>query len=398
MLPPSYQTHLQSQLNRAEYLLLILLVNLLQSIKQVKLETLATALPLPITFNSRRKKIQRFLSLPQLTVEKIWFPIVQTWLKTEFEPAHVLYIAIDRTNWGCINLLMISLIWDKRSYPLYWELLPKQGNSNFEKQTAAISKVLPVLKDYKVVLLGDREFCSVKLGNWLTLNQVYFCLRLKQNEFVQIEDDIWLQLKALGLVPGMKLYLNGVSVTKQKGFAKFNVAGKWQGKYCGWSPDEGWFILTNLASLDSTVLAYKKRFGIEEMFRDFKRGGYNLEGTNVTGDRLIVLVLLIAIAYTTATMQGKKIKKMGIQKYIGRVKEVGRTQRRHSSFYIGLYGESALQEGFPPQATANPKGQTWVNFIDECAHIVAELMRLSRNKRKYYQKGQRAMELILSAL
>jgi hypothetical protein len=71
---------------------------------------------------------------------------------------------------------------------------------------------------------------------------------------------------------------------------------------------------------------------------------------------------------------------MGIQKYIGRVKEAGRTERRHSSFYIGLYG------------------QTWVNFIDGCAHIVVELMKLNRNKRKYYQKGQRAMKLILSAL
>lgn len=81
MWPPSYQTHLQSQLNRAEYLLLTLLINLLQSIKLVLLEALATALPLPITFESRRKKIQRFLSLPQLTLEKIWFPILQTWLK-----------------------------------------------------------------------------------------------------------------------------------------------------------------------------------------------------------------------------------------------------------------------------------------------------------------------------
>jgi hypothetical protein len=108
MLPPSYQTHLQSQLSRAEYLLLTLLVNLLQSSRQVKLETLATALPLPITFNSRRKKIQRFLSLPQLTLSKIWFPILQSWLKNEFEPQQVLYVAIDRTKWGCINLLMIS--------------------------------------------------------------------------------------------------------------------------------------------------------------------------------------------------------------------------------------------------------------------------------------------------
>lgn len=116
------------------------------------------------------------------------------------------------------------------------------------------------------------------------------------------------------------------------------------------------------------------------MFRDFKSGGYNLEGTGVSGERLIAMILLIAIAYTSATMHGHTIKRMGIQKYVGRVKEYGRTQRRHSSFYIGLYG------------------QTWVNFVDECADTVAELMRLTRNKRKYYQKGQRAMELILSAL
>jgi len=297
-----------------------------------------------------------------------------------FEPAHVLYIAIDRTNWGCINLLMISLIWDKRAYPLYWELLAKQGNSNFEKQTAAISKVLPLFKEYKIVVLGDREFCSVKLGNWLVEQQVYLCLHLKQNEFVQLEEEVWLQLEALGLSPGMAFYLNGVRVTKQKGFAKFNVACKWKRKYWGWAPDEGWFILTNLVDLESALLADKKRFGIEEMFRDFKRGGYNLEGTNVTGERLSVVILLIAIAYTTATMQGRKIQQIGRQKYIGRLKEAGRTQRRHSSFYIGLYG------------------QTWVNFSDGCAHLAAEFMKLNPNKSKYYQKGLRAMELILSAL
>jgi len=54
--------------------------------------------------------------------------------------------------------------------------------------------------------------------------------------------------------------------------------------------------MTNLPDLESAILSYK-RFGIEEMFRDFKSGGYKLEGTNVTGERLVVMVLLIAIAY-----------------------------------------------------------------------------------------------------
>ncbi len=72
------------------------------------------------------------------------------------------------------------------------------------------------------------------------------------------------------------------------------------------------------------------------MFRDFKKGGSNLEDTNVEGERFISLVLLIANAYTSATIQGKQIKRKGIQKYVARIKERSRSERRHSSFYIGL--------------------------------------------------------------
>jgi hypothetical protein len=43
-------------------------------------------------------------------------------------------------------------------------------------------------------------------------------------------------------------------------------------RYKGWTLEEGWFILTNLASLELAIKAYKRRFDIEEMFRDFKRG------------------------------------------------------------------------------------------------------------------------------
>jgi hypothetical protein len=52
------------------------------------------------------------------------------------------------------------------------------------------------------------------------------------------------------------------------------------------------------------------------MFRDFKKGGYNLEGTKVTGQRLISLLILISVAYTVSTFSGQKIKHKGIQQYI----------------------------------------------------------------------------------
>ena len=72
---------------------------------------MATALPIPITFESGRKKIQIFLSLPSLKPEKIWFPIVAAWLETHFSAAKIIYVVIDRTNWACVNLFTVSVVW-----------------------------------------------------------------------------------------------------------------------------------------------------------------------------------------------------------------------------------------------------------------------------------------------
>lgn len=379
MLPLLYQVHLESQLEPSQYLTLSILSHLLQSIKKVSLEGLATAFPLPIQFESRRRKIQRFLSNPNFKIETIWFPIFSSWLKNKLTDNQVIYLAIDRTTWGRNNLLMISLIWNKRAIPIYFELLPKLGSSNFAEQKAALLKVLPLLKPYQTVVLGDREFCSVRLGNWLRQSQVFFCLRLKKSEFILAENGSWQPLNQSCLKPGVTAYLHSVKVTKTQQISGFNVACKWQRKYRDWTPEEGWFLLTNLGSLEAAISAYCKRFGIEEMFKDFKSGGYNLEGTNISGQRLIALILVIALAYTSATIQGEKIKQMGVQKYVGRVKESRRSTRRHSSFYIGLYG------------------QTWISFIEPCRNFVTELMRLNPNKRQYYQRGDRAMKLILSA-
>ena len=73
------------------------------------------------------------------------------WLQNNEE---VLYIAIDRTRWGLINLLMVSLVINNRAIPIYFELLDHVGNSDLETQTAILARVLPVLKGYTKVILG----------------------------------------------------------------------------------------------------------------------------------------------------------------------------------------------------------------------------------------------------
>ena len=229
--------------------------------------------------------------------------------------------------------------------------------------------------------LGDREFCGVELGKWLLQEQkVNFSLRLKKNEYVELEEQIWFQLSDLGLTSGMSCYYQGVKVTKTKGFGGFNLAAKWKRNYRAKYSKETWFILTNLNSLSAATDSYAKRMSIEEMFRDFKRGGYNLEITRVSHRRLISLVLLICLSYSLSTFVGQNIKSKGIAKYISRPTEPQRTTHRHSNFSIGL------------------NSQNWLDSIVFFQDVVQELLSFSAHKLPYYLKGMRAVSLIQSTL
>ena len=111
MLPTFYQTHLKKQLTHVQFILLTILLDLIQSEKQVRLERLARVFPYPITAESRRRKLLIFLDLPQLTIALIWFPLITYWLRTYCPIGQRLPIAIDRSQWGCINRFTLALIW-----------------------------------------------------------------------------------------------------------------------------------------------------------------------------------------------------------------------------------------------------------------------------------------------
>lgn len=226
MLPQFYQTHLRSVLNTNQYILLNLLIELLQGQKQVRLERLAANLPLPIQFESRRRQLQRFLISPNFGITQIWFALIKYLLTSYFLTGKELIVVIDRTQWRELNILMVSIVWNQRAIPLNWQILSRKGNSNFVQQQALFTTVLPLLKDYKVTVLGDREFCSVKLGQWLEEQGLSICLRLKCNEYIRYHQEFTQQLKQLGLKPGLSRFFAGVNVTKQVGFNSFNVACK----------------------------------------------------------------------------------------------------------------------------------------------------------------------------
>jgi hypothetical protein len=380
MLPQFYQNHLQKYLSETQLITLKLLVWLLQSQKTVKIERLAATLPLPIQQNSRRRHIQRFLNLTRLSVVILWFPLIKEIITQRIPKSKQLIVALDRTSWQSNNILMASAIYQKRAFPIFWIFLSKKGASDFREQQIALRPVIKLFKTYQIVIVGDREFHSVELAHWIDRQGVKFVLRQKKSTTFRQNRRKFNSLSSVQVTPGQRKFLSEISLTQKRGFSRFNLAIYWRRKYKNKQEKSPWYLLTNLGDLATAVKAYKHRWGIEAMFKDCKTGGYNLECSKASPDRLVRLVLLIALAMTSAWLQGEKTSTFGKSPYICRSKETERTRRRHSNFWIGLYG------------------QNWLVAFHECQEWVEKFIASIRNKRTFYQRGLKALTQIEQAL
>jgi hypothetical protein len=376
MLPSFYHEILEKYLTPAQLLTLQMLVWLLQSQKEVRIERLAATLQLPILQSSRRRHIQRFLQIKALSILVLWFPIVKQVISRQIPVGSQLVIALDRTQWKEYNVLMVSALVQKRAFPLFWTLLDKQGASNLTEQQQVLRPVMRLLKRYKLTLVGDREFHSIELAQWLHRQHLSFVLRQKCNTTFREKRQPFQSLNTIPVQPGIHLFYPKISFTQKKGFSRFNLVASWKRKYRGKQEDEPWYLLTNLPDLKSAIEIYSQRYGIEAMFKDCKTGGYNLEGCQASPDKLIALIILIAMAMTAAWLRGKRTQLQGQEKYVCRLQEPGRNRRRHSKFWIGLYGEN------------------WLIACDCCREWVESMMGLVRNKQSFYQRGLKAIKLI----
>ena len=76
--------------------------------------------------------------------------------------------------------------------------------------------------------------------------------------------------------------------------------------------------------------------------------------------------------------KARSLKKKQVQKYVSRRKEHKKRYLRRSTFGVGLDGEK------------------WVNYLEQYSDEVEQLMKLTPNKRRFYQQGMRAATLIQS--
>jgi hypothetical protein len=286
--------------------------------RSLQVGQILTALPLAGTRDSLKKRVQRFLKNPSVTVETYYEPLARRMLQRLAAGGARIHLTIDRTEWGDVNILYLCVGWRGRALPLVWGMLGP-GASSFAAQKellAIVARWLPSRAD--VLLLGDREFGTGVLAQWALRQGWGVCLRLRAHEYVCRAGVPYFERLPL-VLPGERRFWSHVAFTQKHQVSGLNLAMYWAP-----TAAEPWYLLTTEPTCKLACGSYQKRFRIEEMFKDFKNNGrgFGLELTGVRhADRLERLLLALALVYTWLLLWGAHVMATGQQKFVDNVRK-----------------------------------------------------------------------------
>jgi len=219
---------------------------------------------------------------------------------------------MDRTNWefgkAKINFLVLSAVSNGWCIPLLWSILPKAGNSNEDERIQLMDRFLSRFGEGVIYnLLADREFIGDRWIRYLIDHAIPFDIRIRSNMNVVNKGRIMrvshlfrkgcmdkpMTIHHQVTLGTNQVYLQGQSIINTKTNRK------------------EWLIVCTYCNPGRSIKRYGERWYIENMFKDMKSNGFQLECTHITKpERLDTLMGILAIAYTWMIRIGMWVKKV----------------------------------------------------------------------------------------
>lgn len=269
------------------------------AVRTVNLKEIALAFQGGAKLDSRYRRLQRFFA-----TFSIDFTQIARWIfKLYFSDKQKVYIAIDRTNWYWgkqkINVFMLSIAYEGMAIPIFWIMLKKAGNSNFDEQRKLLTLFI---KEFGVDciegFLADREFASGKLFSWLNRKKVPFFIRIKEGSSVCIKNKKFITAKKIFCALNPKSKSDYQMIIWLFG-AKVSLAGSRSER------GELMIVATNRHPKNAIAI-YLRRWEIETLFQCLKGRGFRFESTHITNlDRLKKLTAVLAIGAAWAHKVGE---------------------------------------------------------------------------------------------
>ena len=288
-----------------------------------------------IDANSKTTAAKRFVSNKYTDFSIHFLPFLVAFLRGILAFSNMqtgIYLVIDGTQVGKDNgALMISLRWRNRGIPIFW-ITKLGGKGHFKSEDhefvlqEAIKILKPILpKDVAVTLLGDGEFDSIDLQKFCKSIHWDYVFRTANNTILYEENGDSFKAKGMSVDKTHNtLFFNDVEFTKQR-FKYVNFL-LWHHKEC----EEPLPLISSIDCPLKIMEAYRKRYGIEALFKDLKSTSFNLHKTRLTKAYDISnLIMVAALAFNLLAILAEQFKDNPIRKYIQRIRE----DKREFSFY-----------------------------------------------------------------
>ncbi len=253
----------------------------------------------------RLKRLHRFLKNPGVQVERyfqvlaavIWpyrpgggrtplYPLILDW--TKVHDLHVLFAAVPRKR----RALPLA-------YGVYHPLRLRKSQNQLERgMLTLVISLLP--HSAHPVVLADAGFGQTELIRWLQERSIDYVIRLRAETLVHYRGKT-LPLGSLDTLEGAPILLSRVDYRDQKP-VRLNLVVCRKG-------DKVWYLGTSFTDAEQAVGWYKKRFWIEEMFRDLKSHLGLTQAHLKDEERLARLLLGFQIAYLILALIGLHLPK-----------------------------------------------------------------------------------------
>ena len=276
------------------------------------------------------RRLSRFLASPAVDVRSWYRSIAKAWLLSQFQQVGEIRLIVDGTKIGFGHqLLMVSLAYRRRAVPIAWSWVRHaRGHSSGKQQISLLKYVGSLIpQNAPVFLVGDSEFGSIAVVRQLEQWHWFFVLRQKGNTGLWINEQVgWQRMEWFVQRARQSTWCSNAYLTQTE-IHPVSALIHWQA-----GEKEPWCLATNLPDASLTLRYYRRRMWTEEMFADFKKHGFDLEGTMLRNPpRLSRLTLAVAFLYVWLLAVGSRTVRAGLRHFVDR-----KDRRDLSIFQIGL--------------------------------------------------------------
>lgn len=244
------------------------------------------------TTPSIERRLARFLANEHVAVVSIWARILAHLLPF-FRGKRLLFV-LDTTpldDRACV--VYLGLLVHSRLLPVGWQVMPLHETWE-ERQWAIVGtlldRVIAALGQAECTLIADSGLAGLPLVQLCQSRQWHYLLRLSSQHTCRPTCGKhafrWVAMSELISSPGQSWF--GPALVWQEHHLAAFLSAVWEPGY-----QDAWFLLSDQPAGRQRVREYARRMRVESSFQDFKRRGWDIEGTVLANRARLERLLLV---------------------------------------------------------------------------------------------------------